>query len=161
MQPSYPLRRLAAKTIGREPPEARARKEISKGERRMDSLVRTGAEAGVSWPVKEIQSNRDTAAASGFWRAGNALSYRERIRRTVERPMGYAELIEKLEGLPQDKQREVFDFVEFLSSRRDVTEGRDGWTDGDFSEFALGQALRGMEDKMVVYSEDDLKERWQ
>ena len=75
--------------------------------------------------------------------------------------MGYAELIEKLEGLPQDKQREVFDFVEFLSSRRDVTEGRDGWTDGDFSEFALGQALRGMEDKMVVYSEDDLKERWQ
>jgi hypothetical protein len=31
--------------------------------------------------------------------------------------MGYAELIEKLQNLPADKQFEVFDFVEFLASR--------------------------------------------
>ena len=31
--------------------------------------------------------------------------------------MGYAELIEKLQSLPADKQFEVIDFVEFLASR--------------------------------------------
>ncbi len=31
--------------------------------------------------------------------------------------MGYAELIEKLQNLPSDKQSEVVDFVEFLASR--------------------------------------------
>lgn len=31
--------------------------------------------------------------------------------------MGYAELIETLKTLPQEKQAEVFDFVEFLALR--------------------------------------------
>ena len=31
--------------------------------------------------------------------------------------MSYAELIEKLQALPQDKQAEVFDFVEYLVAR--------------------------------------------
>lgn len=31
--------------------------------------------------------------------------------------MGYAELIKKLQTLPEDKQAEVFDFVEFLAAR--------------------------------------------
>lgn len=31
--------------------------------------------------------------------------------------MGYAELINKLEALPRDKQAEVFEFVDFLSER--------------------------------------------
>ena len=31
--------------------------------------------------------------------------------------MGYAELINKLEALPREKQAEVFEFVEFLSER--------------------------------------------
>lgn len=31
--------------------------------------------------------------------------------------MGYAELIETLKTLPQDKQAEVFDFVDFLARR--------------------------------------------
>lgn len=34
-----------------------------------------------------------------------------------ENNMGYAELIEKLQKLPEEKQSEVFDFVEFLASR--------------------------------------------
>lgn len=35
--------------------------------------------------------------------------------------MGYAELIERLQALPQDKQAEVFDFVEFLAVRESRT----------------------------------------
>lgn len=31
--------------------------------------------------------------------------------------MGYAELINKLQALPREKQAEVFEFVEFLSER--------------------------------------------
>lgn len=31
--------------------------------------------------------------------------------------MGYAELIERVQTLPADKQAEVFDFVEFLATR--------------------------------------------
>lgn len=31
--------------------------------------------------------------------------------------MGYADLIRTLQALPQDKQAEVFDFVEFLATR--------------------------------------------
>ena len=34
--------------------------------------------------------------------------------------MGYAELIEKLHTLPEDKQAEVFDFVDFLANRNQV-----------------------------------------
>lgn len=30
--------------------------------------------------------------------------------------MGYAKLIERLQALPQDKQAEVFDFIEFFPS---------------------------------------------
>lgn len=79
--------------------------------------------------------------------------------------MGYAELIEKLQALPEDKRAEVFDFVEFLASRfavpdagekRDVTD----WHDAEFGAFSLGQALRDMEDDPAVYSRDDLRESW-
>ena len=31
--------------------------------------------------------------------------------------MGYAEIIEKLQKLPEEKQAEVLDFVEFLAAR--------------------------------------------
>ena len=34
--------------------------------------------------------------------------------------MGYAELIERLQTLPENKQAEVFDFVEFLATRNQV-----------------------------------------
>lgn len=32
--------------------------------------------------------------------------------------MGFAEIIEKLQNLPEDKQAEVLDFVEFLAARQ-------------------------------------------
>jgi hypothetical protein len=40
--------------------------------------------------------------------------------------MGYAELIhQRLQTLPQDKQAEVYDFVEFIAMRNHVTEAED------------------------------------
>ncbi len=80
--------------------------------------------------------------------------------------MGYAELIEKLQALPEDKRAEVFDFVEFLASRfasSGATEKREAgeWDEAGFSTFSFGQALRDMDDDPVVYSRDDLRENWQ
>lgn len=79
--------------------------------------------------------------------------------------MGYAELISKLEALPRDKQAEVFDFVEFLAARCETEAGKPHthaeWTDAEFSELSMRQALRGMEEEPVAYTREDLRERWQ
>lgn len=77
--------------------------------------------------------------------------------------MGYAELIERLQSLPQDKQAEVFDFVEFLSARSGQGEApaHGEWTDAEFARMAMAQALRGLEDEPVAYTLADLRERWQ
>ena len=79
--------------------------------------------------------------------------------------MGYAELIERLQALPQDKQIEVFDFVEFLSARcgsaGETVLAHGDWTDTEFSRMAMAQALRGIEDDPVSYTRDDLREKWQ
>jgi hypothetical protein len=79
--------------------------------------------------------------------------------------MGYAELIERLQTLPQEKQAEVFDFVEFLSARVKDTElacvAHSDWTDAEFSALAMTQALRGIEDDPVAYTRADLREHWQ
>ena len=79
--------------------------------------------------------------------------------------MGYVELIEKIQELPAEKQAEVFDFVEVLAKRfskvKDTPYAPGEWSDAEFSEFAMGQALRGMEDEPVLYTRDDLKEQWQ
>ena len=79
--------------------------------------------------------------------------------------MGYAELIERLQALPQDKQAEVFDFIEFLSARSGAPGvarlARGDWSNADFSKMSMTQALRGIEDDPVTYSFADLRERWQ
>ena len=79
--------------------------------------------------------------------------------------MGYAELIETLQNLPQDKRAEVFDFVEFLAAKSKMASATqhesEEWTDGEFAQFAMRQALRGMEDEAVIYTRDDLKDHWQ
>lgn len=79
--------------------------------------------------------------------------------------MGYAELIERLQALPHDKQAEVFDFVEFLSHRSGfggkASHGHTDWADSEFASMAMGQALRDIEDDPVAYTANDLRERWQ
>ena len=79
--------------------------------------------------------------------------------------MGYAELIERLQALPRDKQTEVFDFVEFLCARfgspGEAIVAHGDWTDAEFSNMAMLQALHGIKDDPVVYTRDDLREQWQ
>ena len=76
--------------------------------------------------------------------------------------MNYDRLIATLDRLPAEKKAEVVDFVDYLAQRFGqpppsiVTE----WSEGEFSSFAMTQAMRGIEDEPVLYTEADLKERW-
>ena len=76
--------------------------------------------------------------------------------------MCYSNLIEKIKTLPSEKQAEVFDFVDYLTTRfalhanSDMTE----WTDQEFAELSMQQAMRGMEDDPVIYTDADLREHW-
>ncbi len=74
--------------------------------------------------------------------------------------MSLDELMEKLQALPADKQAEVFDFVDFLAARFSARTASGDWTDHEFSEFSLGQAMRGIESDPVTYTTDDLSEKW-
>lgn len=66
----------------------------------------------------------------------------------------------KLQELPSSLQREVLDFVEFLTqkvARAEALGEEDGW-----AEFSLAQAMNGLEDEdSPAYSEADVKEKWQ
>lgn len=90
--------------------------------------------------------------------------------------------------LPVQAQREVLDFVQFLLHKKQkqssppeslsrlaedsLATARDSaeddvwndvpavWTDAEFKDMSLHQALRGMEDESPLYCLDDLKERW-
>lgn len=79
--------------------------------------------------------------------------------------MNPAQFFEKMQALPPDKQAEVFDFIEFLASRSTAPSDRqiadDEWTNAEFSQMAMSQAMRGMEEEPPIYTLDDLKERWQ
>lgn len=77
--------------------------------------------------------------------------------------MGHAQLLEVLENLPPERQAEVLDFAQFLAARHQADLGQAvhaDWTPAEFSQLALSQALRGMEDDPVSYGVGDLKERW-
>ncbi len=74
--------------------------------------------------------------------------------------MNQAQLLEKIQALPPDKQTEVFDFVDFLASRSASNSQQNEWTNAEFNEIAISQALRGMEDEPPLYTLDVLKERW-
>lgn len=63
-------------------------------------------------------------------------------------------IIQKMQSLPEDKQAEVLDFVDFLEKKQAEEENR------EWSEFSLASAMRGMENEDELYSLDDLKERF-
>ena len=63
-------------------------------------------------------------------------------------------IIQKMQSLPEDKQAEVLDFVDFLEKKLAEEENR-AW-----SEFSLTSAMRGMENEEELYSLDDLKVRF-
>ena len=78
--------------------------------------------------------------------------------------MTVAETIyEKINLLPDDKQQEVFDFIDFISSRCNKKQAKttnEELTDDIFVNFSMHHALRGIEDDPVNYTSEDLKERW-
>ena len=63
-------------------------------------------------------------------------------------------IFKKTQSLPEDKQAEVLDFVDFLERKLALEEDR------EWAEFSLASALRGMEDEEELYTLDDLKERF-
>ena len=77
--------------------------------------------------------------------------------------MQLEELIAKVRRLPAFRQQEVMDFVTFLEQRYGTSTGDEptDWSEHDFQAMSIEQALRGLEDEPELYSEDDLKERWQ
>lgn len=63
---------------------------------------------------------------------------------------------EKLRGFPEPVQREVLDFVEYLTQKLRKEE------DDEWSQLSMAAALRGLEEeKWPQYNEGDLKEKWQ
>jgi len=77
--------------------------------------------------------------------------------------MQLEELIAKVSRLPAFRQQEVIDFVSFLEARYgDAEHGEPAdWSEQQFRTMSVEQAMRGLEDEPDLYSEDDLKERWQ
>ncbi|MDP3030146.1 MAG: DUF2281 domain-containing protein [Deltaproteobacteria bacterium] len=61
-------------------------------------------------------------------------------------------IIENVKALPESKQMEILDFVEYLRAKTEKEERKE-WTD-----FSLTSAMRGMEEEKSPYSMDDLKE---
>jgi len=61
-------------------------------------------------------------------------------------------IIKHVQALPESKQVEVLDFVEYLRSKTEKQEIKD-WTD-----LSLSCAMRGMENEQTPYSLNDLKE---
>ncbi|MCC6324163.1 MAG: DUF2281 domain-containing protein [Candidatus Brocadia sp.] len=61
-------------------------------------------------------------------------------------------IIENVKTLPELKQREVLDFVEYLRSRAEKEEKI------EWNALSLSSAMRGMEDEKSPYSMNDLKE---
>jgi hypothetical protein len=58
-------------------------------------------------------------------------------------------IIKQIHELPESRQSEVFDFVEYLRTKTD---------EKDWPSFTLTSAMRGMEDEDSLYTLDDLKE---
>ncbi|MHB1678997.1 MAG: DUF2281 domain-containing protein [bacterium] len=60
-------------------------------------------------------------------------------------------IIETVKSLPESKQAEVLDFIEYLQTKTASAE----WAD-----FSLSSAMRGMENENSPYSLNDIKENF-
>ncbi len=68
-------------------------------------------------------------------------------------------IAQRVTSLPEDAQREVLDFVEFIETRKAGQGAKQD--DAAWSALSLASAMRGMEDEESSYTLDDLKERFQ
>jgi len=65
-------------------------------------------------------------------------------------------IVQRVMSLPEDAQREILDFVEFVETRKSKQKDRD--EESSWSVLSLASAMRGMEDEDSPYTLDDLKE---
>jgi len=61
-------------------------------------------------------------------------------------------IIKNVKTLPESKQVEVLDFIEYLRSRTEKEENI------EWNNLSLSSAMRGMEEEVSPYSINDLKE---
>lgn len=61
-------------------------------------------------------------------------------------------ILQCIQVLPESKQLEVLDFIEYLRSKTESQENK------DWSKFSLSSAMREMEDEQTPYLLNDLKE---
>ncbi|NOX62700.1 MAG: DUF2281 domain-containing protein [Chloroflexi bacterium] len=59
-------------------------------------------------------------------------------------------IIDKMQSLPEQKQAEVLDFVDFLEHKMVMEENR------EWAQFSLTAAMRDIEEEEDLYSLDDL-----
>ncbi|WP_328188490.1 DUF2281 domain-containing protein [Marinobacter sp. OP 3.4] len=73
------------------------------------------------------------------------------------------DLVSKVSRLPPSRQQEVIDFVAFLEQRygSSTNDEQPDWSERQFKDMSAQQAMRGIEGEPDLYSDDDLKERWQ
>ncbi len=69
------------------------------------------------------------------------------------------QIYDRLQKLPPMLQREVLNFIEFLTQK--VAQGEVASEDFEWTRFSLAQAMKGLEDEETEYTEADLKEKWQ
>ena len=69
------------------------------------------------------------------------------------------QITDRLQKLPPPLQREVLDFIEFLTQK--VAQGEAVTEDFEWTRFSLEQAMEGLEGEDTEYTEADVKEKWQ
>ena len=63
-------------------------------------------------------------------------------------------IIENVRSLPESKQMEILDFVEYLRTKIEKEERK------EWMNLSLTSAMRGMEEEELTYSMNDLKETY-
>jgi len=63
-------------------------------------------------------------------------------------------ILTTIASLPESKQVEVLDFVEYLKLKTEKEES------GNWNSFSIASAMRGMENEDAIYSVTDLKETY-
>ena len=63
-------------------------------------------------------------------------------------------IMEKVKLLPEDKQSEILDFIDFLSKKTNEEERK------EWSQFSLETAMRGLETEETSYTIEDIKEKY-
>ncbi len=62
------------------------------------------------------------------------------------------EIVESVKKLPESKQIEILDFVQYIEQKNKQT------INPSDSDISLTLAMRGMEDEEAIYTQNDLKE---